>query len=169
MIPEREKMAMLNSIFTDVRAGVPLTWARDAVHLHEATFYQWLRNDPKLKETYEEAKGEFRRSLIKKLLDAPDAKYVTWYLERIAPTQFGRAKAHENRATFSDDTKLVLLNDEAPIIDKYNAIISDFVEQKITLEIFKMMIDCLNTVCGASELPEILAMQEKIKSLLEKA
>jgi hypothetical protein len=105
---------------------------------------------------------------MSKLLEAPDAKYVTWYMERIAPDQFGRAKAHENRATFSEDAKRVLVNHDAPIIDKYNVLIADFVSQQITLEIFKMMVECLNTICGATDLPEILKVQEQIKNMLEK-
>lgn len=167
MYSESSKRETLDSIFKDMKEGVPFGWAREAVQLHESTFYAWLNKDSKLKAEYEKVKGDFRRSIVKKLLDAPDAKYVAWYLERIAPEHFGRAKAHEIRATFSDDAKLVLLNADAPIIDKYNAIIADFVSQQITLEIFKMMVDCLNTVCGASELPEILAMQEQIKTMLE--
>ena len=75
-----------------LRVGSTLVAAYSYVGVPEATFFQWLKHRPELKDDVEEAKGRamFRVSTrLMQMIDLNDGQSIRFFLERRDPDNWG--------------------------------------------------------------------------------
>jgi hypothetical protein len=92
-------------ILSVLRAGNSRTMARRYVFVPEATFYQWLKNRPELKEDLEQAEAHAVirvQTRLQAMMNAGDSASMRWFIERRDRETFGDQSTINHHVTVED-------------------------------------------------------------------